>query len=122
MPFWLSAIRRLNETQVMNRKQKCLLYAAAAVIVVMGLFPPWTHYRRGSADQRHVGYYALWSVQYSEPVIKPLSLRREPPPDPPFWPKPPYADKINSSLLLVQWIGVCLASGALWLAFKDRGA
>jgi len=81
----------------MNKKQISLLYIAAAVIVLMGLFPPWTSQHLRYEYQYHSGYYALWNTF----IVN---------------------GSINYGLLLVQWIGVCLVTGALWLAFKDRSA
>ena len=57
----------------------------------MGLFPPWL--QEGLYSPYHKGYYALRDTQ--------------------------FRTSVNYGLRLVQWLGVCLVTGVLWMAFKD---
>ena len=120
----------------MNSKQRYLLFGAVAVIVAMGLFPPWTEDSRRE-PQVHGGYYALWATPYSLPSppvpqegksalntylrnrVAEGNYKKELKESPIFI-RPLGYYSVNAGLLAVQWLGVCLVTGALWLALKPQ--
>jgi hypothetical protein len=77
----------------MNRNQKIVVVIGLVIIVLTGLFPPWKATIQGTTILR--GYFVIFK-----------------PPDP--------LSYVNSSRLLVQWIGVCIVVGGLVLILKDK--
>jgi hypothetical protein len=78
----------------MDRKQKTLIAIAALLIVVTGLFPPWT---------RHVSY-----MGYGVTIPKSWS----------FILSPPYSSSVDISRLLITWVIIAVVTGALCLILK----
>ena len=77
----------------LNVTQRGMILAGIAVIVLMGLFPPWTYTFKAS------GIYSEESAGYSF-IAFPPSRKRE---------RPAHGVKIDMSRLLLQW-GVTIAS------------
>jgi hypothetical protein len=77
----------------MNRNQKIVIIVGLIIIVLMGLFPPWTFHYDG--NEYTVGYKFI--TQATGPV------------------------KIDESRLLIQWFCVCIVVGGLVLILKDKG-
>jgi hypothetical protein len=82
----------------MNRIQKNILVIGIIVIVLMGIYPPWTFtgyiLSTGLATPENAGDYALIT-------------------------KPPGNCKIDLGRLGVQWAVVAIATGGLLVIFKD---
>ena len=77
----------------MNKKQQCLLYVCAAVIVLMLLSPPF-RVPGGGQDYDIIfdaGARGRWD-----------------------------GATVDVGMLLVQWLGVILVGATLWFAFRDR--
>ena len=70
----------------MNKKQRYVLYACAAIILLMLLFRPF-HSPDGQEYEYLLNPYPGWTV--------------------------------DIGMLLVQWLGIILASAILWFAFRD---
>jgi hypothetical protein len=104
----LGATKRITRTHqaaaiggAMNEHQRWILFAAAAVVVAMLLFPPF----------RSQGINGLvMSAGYG--------FLFDPPRHP--WSNNYYAS-IDLGTLLVQWVAVFLVAGILWFAFRDKG-
>lgn len=101
----------------MNRAQRGVIIGGILVAVAMGLFAP-----RVSIEQRrqyerdrqktsyvlggiHVGHMPIWWSGFIRP-------------NHPSFP-PTIPTEINTALLLTQWLGVFVATGALVYALKD---
>lgn len=83
----------------MNKKQRCVLFVCAAVIVLMLLYPPFlSHGRNGMVA--NMGYAFLFHAPYGD-----------------FGDLPSV---VNVGMLLAQWVGVILVGGILWFAFRDK--
>lgn len=72
-----------------NPKQRRVLIAAVALMVLMLVFPPW----------------ALWGANGAH-LFKGYA---------PLWHKPDGPAAIEPDLLLLQWAAIALAAGAAWL-------
>jgi hypothetical protein len=77
----------------MNKKQRSVLFASAAVIMLMLLFPPFHYSIPGRAI--NVGYGCLFDPPGDRPTV-------------------------NAGMLLVQWVAVILVGGILWFALRDK--
>lgn len=87
----------------MNRKQKICLWIGIAIIVVMGIFPPWVMpitSRYGSRDtvkrRYYYGYHSIWE-QRENPV-----------------------ESIDFHRLGLQWAITSVITGSLIYSFKDK--
>ena len=82
----------------MNLKQKICLWIGIAVIVAMGIFPPWIVAPTILSPQ-HGGYHFILSppeVGYN------------------------HCYSLNTSLLLIQWAMVATITGGLLVTLKDK--
>ena len=77
----------------MNRTHLIILWIGIILIVLMGLFPPWTLILEGSVGT--LGYAFILS-------------------------RPRKICNINTSLLFAQWIMVAVVTGGLIITFKDK--
>jgi hypothetical protein len=77
----------------MNKKQKNVMWIGIALIVVMGIFPPWAISDQGSFAMLGYGF-----------ILSP----------------PKNACHINTSHLYVQWIMVTVVTGGLVVTFMDK--
>ena len=86
--------KQLRKRLRMNDKQRAVLILAAIVILAMLLYPPF--------DQ--IGYRGqVWGIGYSWIF------------------KPPYGPtKVDTGLLLIQWIGVLIVGAIAYFFFMDR--
>lgn len=85
----------------MNKKQRYVLYACAAVIVLMLLFPPFhTVFPRGQSFSRGYGFLLSGPAANADFVGN--------------------SGTVDVGTLLVQWLGVILAGAILWFAFRDK--
>jgi hypothetical protein len=75
----------------MNSHQQKILYAAATIIALMLIFPP----TYGSPFTPRNAYDFLFSL--------------------------PNDAHVNVQLLFIQWFGVCLVAGILYLATAKKG-
>jgi hypothetical protein len=83
----------------MNKKQQCVLFVCAAVIVLMLLYPPFlSHGKNGMVA--NMGYGFLFHAPTGD-----------------FFELPSV---VNVGMLLAQWVGVILVGGILWFAFRDK--
>ena len=89
----------------MNRKQKIIAVIGVALIVVMGLFPPWKLTTTGDTLYREVprGYYLIFAPPPPEaPVEDQESI---------------YSLELDFRRLTVQWVTVLFVlAAALYLA------
>lgn len=85
----------------MNGKQKLCLWIGIAVIVLMGLFPPWMAARPGGGDYVAGGYaFILFPRdQYGEPL---------------------WLARIDFAQLAAQWAMVAVVTGGLIVTFADK--
>lgn len=82
--------------ELMNRHQRRILFAAAAIIVAMLIYPPFREHGRGGVIE-NCGYgFLLSQPQYCSHAT------------------------VDTSLLLVQFIAVVLVAGILCLALRDK--
>ena len=77
----------------MNKRQRWVLFASSAVVVLMLLFPPFHYPILGRAI--NAGYGFLFDPPGDRPTV-------------------------NTGMLLVQWVAVILAGGILWVALRDK--
>jgi len=114
------------------------LLAAAAVVLLMGLFPPWKGQLHPGRPVHHVGFYAVWSTPYAaqpepyEPRDTDETFRtfieglkyderlHEWEEGRPLWRRPLVAQEVHVSMLVVQWLGTCLTATLLYVALRDR--
>jgi hypothetical protein len=98
----------------MNKKQKVVLLVGVAIIVLMGLIPPWYYHVVRTEDQRIAfegeGGYAFL---FSPPSFSLKSSSHYPFED------PRAISRINLSRLLVQWAVVAIATAGIVLVLKD---
>jgi hypothetical protein len=80
----------------MNRKQKICLWVGIAVIVTMGIFPPWM-ITGGSQGCLPMGYSF---------ILNP--------------PSPANLCRIDASRLCIQWVMVAVVTGGLIFTFGDK--
>lgn len=87
----------------MNKTQKKIIYVAMAVIVLMGLFPPWYASIKTSYQTRvvNLGYYLIVDTPH-ESVNGTF-----------------YGGQINFATLFLQWVIVAGLAGGLWYMKKD---
>lgn len=90
----------------MNRKQKIVVGIGLAIILAMGLFPPWlnTVSFQGTIAKKPAGFSFLF---HPPDIIS----------DDEF-----YGVILDSTRLLVQWFLVILVAGGLILIFKESKA
>lgn len=81
----------------MNRRQRRILFVAAAIIVAMLLFPPFQEHLRGGI---------IGNCGYGFLLSPPQSCD--------------YAT-VDTSMLQAQFVGVVLVAGLLWFALRDKG-
>lgn len=88
----------------MNRRQKIVLWIGIAVIVVMGVFPPWLYTTTGNGlnSKKNAGYSCI----LFPPPPKGVGLR--------------YGISLDVSRLCVQWAIVVVITAGLIVAFKDN--
>ena len=86
----------------MNRKQKTFLWIGIAVIVLMGIFPPWISKVEilNSTNQRNAGYGCILN--------------------PPTTNSPTWYVRIDTSRLSVQWVVIAVITSGLILTFKGK--
>ena len=77
----------------MNKIQLIILWVGIAIVVLMGIFPPWAVTYQGGGP--YEGYAFILS-------------------------RPREICHIETTLLLVQWIMVAVVTGGLIITFKDR--
>ncbi len=82
----------------MNKHQALILFIAAAIIVVMLLFPPF-QYQEPREAVLNLGYGFIFS-----------------PPTNRYG----HLGTVDKGMLLVQWVAVALVGGILCFAFRDR--
>lgn len=82
----------------MNRKQKICLWLGIAVIVLMGLFPPWLVVRGYfyASEKRHVEYWCIFAPPSHTPA------------------------EIVTDYLFAQWLMVAAVTGGLIITFQDK--
>ena len=78
--------------------QKTFLWIGIAVIVAMGLFPPWV-VGQSVLSPKDAGYHF---------ILNPPKARR------------PEFTGLNTSRLVVQWAMVTVVTGGLLVTFKDK--
>ena len=83
----------------MNKKQKIVLWIGIAVIVIMGIFPPWV----------------ISGYSTGRPIAGSYSLITSPPKM-----GEAYAKSIDLYRLGVQWVIVGVITGGLIYTFKDQ--
>ena len=84
----------------MNNQQRWILVLAAAVIVLMLIFPPF-QFAAGPGIEFHLGYFAIFDPpRYSDGKYYPLNL----------------------GLLLTQWLGVIIVAALIWMWYATRPA
>jgi len=90
-----------NMTMKINRHQRTALYAGLIIIVIIGLFPPWTavHKNGLSPVNSPLGY---------RPLFLPESL-------PPDW-----ECDLNIAALLFSWLIAVILTGGAMLWLRDR--
>ncbi|MDP2822725.1 MAG: hypothetical protein Q8O52_08610 [Sulfuritalea sp.] len=90
----------------MNSKQRRILVVTATIIAITLLFPPYYFFLGIDVPREtNLGY----SFVFSPPV---LSVSRGAS-------DPAVVANVHWALLLIQWVGVILIAGLLWLAAKD---
>ena len=77
----------------MNRNQKIVVIIGLVIIVLMGLFPPWKLSYQGLSVAKGYSFFAI---------------------------SPAYNTNVDSSRLLVQWLGVCIVVGGIVLILKKK--
>jgi hypothetical protein len=80
----------------MNRKQIICLWIGIIIIVLMGIFPPWSAYK-GDGE-----CYLLHKFILFQPAEKNIPAR------------------IDTGHLFVQWIMVAVVTGGLIFTFRDK--
>ena len=90
----------------MNKNQRLVVMIGIALIVFMGLFPPWTHTYKARTT------YSEEPAGYSFIASPPRPKRINP------WYG--YGIKIDISRLLIQWVVVITASGCGVLLTNKR--
>jgi hypothetical protein len=83
----------------MNKKQKIVLWIGIAVIVVMGIFPPWVH-RGGPGVEKSAGY----SFILNGPESYAFGWFARP----------------DISRLFIQWVIVAVITAGLIITVKDK--
>ena len=78
----------------MNEKQRRVLIAAGAVVLVMLIYPPF-HIRWGRGNARGAGYSFLWDV-------------------------PVFGASVDAALLAMQWAAVLIVAGIAFFVLKDK--
>jgi len=88
-----------------NKKQKKFVVIGVAVIILMGLFPPWTHTFKSSSI--HSEEPAGYGLIISPPPRKGKNLR--------------FGIKIDISRLVIQWVVTiaAMSAGVMLTAKKD---
>ena len=81
----------------MNRKQLIGLWVGIVVIVVMGLFPPWTAYKGNDGE-----CYMLHKFILFQPAEKNIPAR------------------IDIAHLFAQWIMVAVVTSGFIITFQDK--
>lgn len=90
----------------MNARQRGILSAAAALVAVMLLFPPFRFYLGVDLGREtNIGYAFI----LSPPILEASKGAGD----------YPVVSNVHWPLLLTQWFGVVLVAGMLWLASKD---
>jgi len=94
----------------LNSSQKAVTIGAIVVVFLMGLYPPWTATSPVSGDRSNkfsadVGYHSI--------LVGPRIGRRD-------LEAFVMSFSVNSTLLLVQWIGVCIITGLLCAVLADK--
>lgn len=80
----------------MNKKQLVVMWVGIAIIVLMGLFPPWTTY--GNSGDCYLTHKFI--------LFKPAERN--------------IPARIDTGHLFVQWIIVTAITGGLIVTFKDK--
>lgn len=98
----------------MNRKQIIVLWIGIAVIVVMGIYPPWTMKSVYANQLKGSDTDTIRSLmKFVNEVYYPI------------WPRPLKNNyllfmEIDICKLVVQWIMVATITGGLLVTFKDK--
>ncbi len=79
----------------MNRKQKRIFFIGIAIIVLMGLIPPWYYQARGPFPSRPGGYGFIFDTPYD------------------------IGDAIDISRLFIQWAMVAIATFVIMWVLKN---
>ena len=82
----------------MNKKQKICLWIGIAVIVLMGLYPPWIRPRRGDG--------VIETARPKDRFILTAGMRS--------------TERVDTSQLLIQWFMVAVVSSGLIVTFADK--
>jgi len=80
----------------MNRKQKIVLWIGIAIVVLMGLFPPWMGYIK--AERGYIRHTFIWY----HPAARNMGMR------------------IDVPHLCVQWSIIVAITGGLIITFKNK--
>ena len=87
----------------MNEKRRMLAIAALSAIVLLGVFPPWTHtFKYQSADSKRPAGYAF--------ILTPPPSKVD---------APVHGVVLDVTRLLVQWTIVLGLSGIGWLLLRE---
>lgn len=92
----------------LNAQQRILVVVGVSVMILMGLFPPWTHtFKYKSVDSREPAGY---SFILTPPEKKQQSI--------------PFGIELDVTRLSVQWIIVILATGlgVMLISVKKDGS
>ena len=103
----------------MNRKQKIVLWLGIAVIVIMGIYPPWVCERRTVIGGQSVYKYTLEPGPYSW-IHDPPEIAETTRPSYSGYTSQKTAKFIDLYRLGVQWCLVSLITGGLIFSFKGK--
>ena len=97
----------------MNRKQKICLWLGIAVIVLMGLFPPWL------VEGHRVEYWSIFAPPSHLRPVYPYDLLDEVAGTPRYESSRLTAE-IVTDYLFAQWLMVAAITGGFIITFQDR--
>jgi len=88
----------------MNRKPKICLWIGIAVIVAMGIYPPWlyTFTAQGVNSRENAGYNCILTPPQPKEDIA------------------PYGIILDIPRLCLQWVIIAIVTGGLIVTFKDK--
>ncbi len=82
----------------MNKRQRATLIGVAVIILAMLAFPPF-YAQLPTGAVGNMGYSFLW-----EPPNKNYS----------------FTATVNTGMLFMQWLGILIVGGMLWLTLKSK--
>lgn len=89
----------------MTKGERCIVWCGVALVVLMGIFPPWQF-----VLDRGATMYRTLAAGYG--------FIDSPPPMPKYFGYE-YV-RLDIARLLVQWVVVCVATFGLWVTFRER--